>query len=276
MIRNLFARGLRVFKRIRILRTMPLRLEFVVTDYCNLNCRGCTHYSPLAPKEFVPVNELREWMNHLGRACGRKVSKVYLIGGETLLYPDLIKAMRDMRESFPTQEISIFTNGLAVSRMSEEFWTAAREVGAVMALTRYPIRFDYDAVEELIRSKGVGLKVFADRSLKESFFRFALDPKKKQNKYISHFKCYNRGCVSIVDGYVYPCSIAGCVKHLNRAKGTDFEVTDRDRIPVEKVKSARQIYRLSHRPIPFCSYCILPPASVGYAPSRRETSEWVD
>ena len=65
--------------------TRPLRLEFVVTDYCNLNCVGCTHYSPLAAKEFEPLEQLERNMSHLSEVCRGQIRQLYLIGGETLL-----------------------------------------------------------------------------------------------------------------------------------------------------------------------------------------------
>lgn len=254
---------------------MPLRLEFILTDSCNLNCRGCTHYSSLAPAEFVaPEQTIRE-MRHLGRVCGNDISQVYLIGGETLLYPHLPEVMDALREAFPTQELSIFTNGLILGKMSEEFWDAVRRNDAVIAITRYPVKFDYAKVERICEEKGVKTAIFGDRSLADSFFRFPLDPEGKQNPRIAHFKCFNRGCVSVTDGYVYPCSISACVKHLNKATGTNFEHKPGDRIAVEDVKSAAQIRRLRDKPAPFCSYC-KKAESRPYALSKREKSEWVD
>ena len=172
----------RAVRRLHELRTMPLRLEFVVTDYCNLNCRGCTHYSPLAAKEFAPIESLRRNMAHLGRVCGTDVESVYLIGGETLLYPDIIAAMEALRESFATQNLYIFTNGLMIPRLDDAFWATAARLDIILAVTRYPIRFDYDAAIALCASKGVRTEVFGDRSMKDSFYRFALDPAKTQNK----------------------------------------------------------------------------------------------
>lgn len=265
-----------VVRQWRELKRMPLRLEFVLTDYCNLNCKGCTHYSPVADREFAPLEDMKRAMSHLGQVCGEGVSSAYLIGGETLLYPHLTEAMEALRASFATQRLYIFTNGLALPRMDDVFWTTARRLGFVIALTRYPVKFDYDAVEKLCRDKGVEVEVFGDRSMENSFFRFALDPAKKQNKYISHFKCYNRGCVSIVDGFVYPCSISACVGHLNKAFGTRFEHCSGDRIAVGDVRGAADIKLLRDKPVPFCSYCKLPPDTVAYGPSKREVSEWVD
>lgn len=214
-------------------------------------------------------------MAHLGRVCGTDVKSVYLIGGETLLYPDIIAAMEALRESFATQKLYIFTNGLMIPRLDDAFWATAARLDIILAITRYPIRFDYDAAIALCASKGVRTEVFGDRSMKDSFYRFALDPAKKQNKRIAHFKCFNRGCVSILGERLYPCSISACVGHLNKACGTDFRHTEGDSLKVDEIKSAAEIRRLRDNPVPFCGYCRAP-QTVPYAPSKRQVSEWVE
>ena len=255
--------------------TMPLRLEFVLTDYCNLNCKGCTHYSPLAPKEFESIDRLEANAARIARAVGDAIPIVYLIGGEPLLYPQLPEAMEILRRNFPKAEIKLFTNGIALPKMSDEFWQACKSTDTVVAITRYPIRVDYDAIAELCRSKGVKVEFFGDRSEKGSFFHFALDPEKKQNPHLSHFKCYNRGCVSVVGDKIYPCSISACVGHLNKACGTSFEHKKGDWIDIADLRSVEQIRQLRDKPVPFCGYCINPPGTTDYGPSRRERSEWV-
>ncbi|MDO4319447.1 MAG: radical SAM protein [Bacteroidales bacterium] len=256
-------------------RTRELRLEFVVTDYCNLNCVGCTHYSPLAKKEFEPLDMLERNMAHLAKVCQGKIKRLYLIGGETLLYPDLKPAMNMLRHYFPDGELYIFTNGLMLPKMDDEFWQMSRDLGFIIALTRYPIKFDYDAVEDLCRRQNVRHIVFDDRSMANSFFKFALDPEKKQNGRLSHFKCYNRGCLSVVGDRLYPCSISACVDHLNKAHGTKFEHCKGDWLEVSEITDVSQIKRLRDTKVPFCDYCVYPITSVKYAPSKRERSEWV-
>lgn len=259
---------------LRAHRSMPLRLEFVLTDACNLNCKGCTHYSPLAPREFEPLERLRASMKHLGKVCGSEIKRAYLIGGEPLLYPGIDQAIRALRHSFAHSELLLFTNGIALPQMPEAFWQAAHDADMVIAITRYPIRFDYDAAIALCRERGVRTEVFADRGVEGSFLKFPLDPQKRCNPRVAHFKCFNRGCVSVVGDYVYPCSVSGCVEHLNRSCGTTFRHEKGDRIRVADVRSAADIRRLRDRPVPFCGYCAAPVASP-YAPSRRSADEWV-
>ncbi len=273
----------KIFKKIRNFiasvqahRREPLRLEFVLSDYCNLNCKGCTHYSPLAVKEFESVEQLERAASHLGKAVGAGLDVVYLIGGETLLYPHLPEAMGLMRRHFPTTRIQLFTNGILLPKMTDEFWVSARDNGVELAITRYPIAFDYEAAEALCRAKGVSYEVFGDRGEDGAFLRFALDPDKKQNGRVSHFKCFNRGCISVVGDKIYPCSISACVGHLNKACGTRFEHQSGDWIDVSSVRDVSQLKRLRDRPVPFCSYCKSNPTVTRYGASKREKSEWVD
>ncbi len=273
----MFKKIVKLWKHCRLIKNMPLRLEFVVTDYCNLNCKGCTHFSSLAAKEFEPLGHLKKVMNRLSKVCEDKLDSVYLIGGETLLYPQLKEAMKAMRDSFPFPiKAYIFTNGIALPKMDDEFWAIARELDFIISITRYPIKFDYESVIELSKSKGLKTEVFGDRSLAESFFRFGLDRSKKQNGWISHFRCYNRGCVSVIGDKLYPCPISGCIKHLNKACGTDFQHVKGDWLDVEKITSVKQILKFRAHPVPFCKYCINPPTEVKYGPSRRDVSEWVE
>lgn len=275
-MRNPIRRIYGVLKNLHNQRKQPLRLEFVLTDYCNLNCVGCTHYSPLAPKEFEPVDRLEREAAHLGRVCGGKIKKVFLIGGETLLYPEINAGMEILRRHFPDSKQYIFTNGLLLPRMSDEFWTTARDTHTIMAVTRYPVNFDYEAAIKLCKDKGVEVEVFGDRSMKDSFFRFALDPTGSQNGRLSHFKCYNRGCVSITGGKIYPCSISACIRHLNSAFSANFEHVDGDYINVMDVEGSNDIKRLRDRAVPFCRYCKMPPETVRYRRSERKAEEWMD
>lgn len=275
-MKHIFSKISNFIHTVKAHRRMPLRLEFVLSDYCNLNCKGCTHYSPLAVKEFESIETLERDAGHLGGAVGNDISEVYLIGGETLLYPHLPEAMDILRKHFPQCRISLFTNGLLLPRMDNRFWEAVRRNKIVIAMTIYPIPFDYEAAKELCVRQGAEYSIFGDRRTEGSFLRFGLDPTKSQNGRMSHFKCFNRGCISIVDGKVYPCSISACVKHLNRACGTDFKHMPGDWLDVADITSAKQIKKLRDRAVPFCSYCHPNPTVTEYGPSKRDKHEWTD
>ncbi len=253
----------------------PLHIEFILTDHCNLNCKGCTHYSPLAPKEFADHDTLIANMARIGRVAEKEMQSAYLIGGEPTLYPRLPEAMRALREHFPTSKLYLFTNGLMLPRMDEDFWQTCRDTGMIIALTVYPIKFDYDAVRKLAAEKGVEVEIFGDRSQKRSFFRFGLDPDGKQNPKKAHLFCYNHGCVCVIGNRIYPCSTSACVSYLNKAAGTSFAHSEGDWIDVDSLASAGQIRDLRDKPVPFCRHCYVSYPEVTYAPSRRDPAEWI-
>ena len=275
-MKSIFKKISNVVRTVQVHRRMPLRLEFILSDYCNLNCKGCTHYSPLAVKEFEPIDTLLRDAEHLGRTVGNDIDAVYLIGGETLLYPWLPEAMDIMRRHFPTSKISLFTNGILLPKMDDAFWEAARRNNIVIAITIYPIPFDYDSAKAICDKQDTTYEIFDDRSVEGSFLRFSLDPAKRHNARLAHFKCFNRGCISVVNGKIYPCSISACVKHLNRACATDFKHLPGDMLNVADITDVKQIKTLRDRPVPFCGYCNPSPTVTPYGPSKHDKQEWVD
>lgn len=274
-MRNIFKRIKNLYITAFVTPRQPLHIEFVLSDYCNLNCKGCTHYSPLAPATFQPLEQLERDASHLGKTVGNDIESAYLIGGETLLYPELTKAMSILRRHFKGIPVKIFTNGLLLPRMDDSFWKAVKDNDITLSITRYPIKFDYDAVEALCNEKGIKYEVFADRGDEAVFFRYPLDTQKKQNPWIAHFRCYNRGCISIVDSKIYPCSISACISHVNNRFGTDFRHCKGDYIEVSDVTSIKQLKKLRNRPVPFCGYCKKNTVTK-YGPSKRAREEWVD
>ena len=39
----------------KILKSTGLMFEVHLVDHCNLNCKGCSHFSPVSEKKFVDV-----------------------------------------------------------------------------------------------------------------------------------------------------------------------------------------------------------------------------
>ncbi|MDE6309900.1 MAG: radical SAM protein, partial [Muribaculaceae bacterium] len=126
---GLFSKIATVVRLYRQRRTTPLRLEINLTQACNLNCCGCTHYSPLAPADdAVEPGVVERTLRHLSQVKGiNKVEHLYLIGGETLLYPHLEDVIAQVRRYFPVTPISLFTNGIMLPRMKDSFWQACQQ-----------------------------------------------------------------------------------------------------------------------------------------------------
>ena len=77
------------------------------------------------------------------------------MGGEPLLNPNLINIMRMTRSAFPIGSIQIVTNGIVLPDMSESFWQCCYENNIEICPTRYPIRVDYEGMEQRAAKYGV-------------------------------------------------------------------------------------------------------------------------
>lgn len=256
-------------------RTRPLHVEFNLTDACNLNCKGCSHFSPLAPREFIPLKNLERDVNILSRNCP-DIPEVAIIGGEPLIYPQITEAIKILRTGFPNSKIELYTNGIVLEWMKDEFWEAAKKCDVIISITRYPIKFDYEHVENLCKKNSVKWNIFYDRGQKDGFFHFSLDKSGEQNPYISHFKCFNFGCLTVKDGKIFPCPISACVGHLNRAFNLDFKHSTGDFLKIEDVKNTKDLLSLRNHPVPFCKYCRETRVGEPYGASKRLPEEWVD
>ena len=75
-----------------MLRLMPRpslkRISFHIIDHCNLNCKHCNVFSPIASKSFVPFETIRSDLNQLSVITQKKLARIIFHGGETLLHPD--------------------------------------------------------------------------------------------------------------------------------------------------------------------------------------------
>ena len=86
------------------------RLEFYITNVCNLTCSGCNRYNNYKFSGFWPWAEaepvLRKWAKYID------VKHPVILGGEPLLHPDIVKWINGLREIFPNYSgVQVQSNG---------------------------------------------------------------------------------------------------------------------------------------------------------------------
>jgi MoaA/NifB/PqqE/SkfB family radical SAM enzyme len=90
------------------------RLEFHLTDNCNLACLGCNHFSDQlsggTQAKVALESQLVPWSE---RVVFREVT---LLGGEPTLNSELVSIVRMVRQLFPATPITMVSNGFALAR----------------------------------------------------------------------------------------------------------------------------------------------------------------
>ncbi len=252
--------------------------EFHLVEHCNLNCIGCTHFSPLAEPEFLSVEVFEQDIKRLSELTSKTARFINLLGGEPLLHPEINSFLQIARTYFPNTKISVVSNGLLVPQISSDFWQTCREQNIVLAVTEYPIRFDYAAVRKKAADEQVIFESFSGGAERYEMWKLSMD-ETGSGRPIDHFmKCQrSNACVFCSHGRIYPCPTMASIRHFNRYFHTNMELTEFDSIDIYQVKDIREILRFLSDPVPFCRYCNVENRSYGllWKQSKCEKSEWV-
>ena len=200
-LKNEFGKPKNLWKKNKGISDM-LSIDIGIVSHCNLNCKGCNHFSPIIPEEFISLEEFESDIRRLAVLLSPKIRKIGLLGGEPLLHPQIAEFVRLSREVFPKQEIEILTNGLLLDKQSEAFWRNCRECNVSIEITRYPINFDY---KKIMRDKksGVDIRFYGrSRYVEKTLFKLPLDLDRIKKKVFS---------IVIWAATALPCIMAGCI-----------------------------------------------------------------
>ena len=255
-----------------------IQFEVDITGHCNLNCKCCSQFSCLCKSEYIDLREMRRDFERMGKLFGGECERIYLIGGEPLLHPDISECMQIAREYFPVGHIYVFTNGLLIHKQEESFWKSCREHDISVIMTKYPVRFDYKTVEKALRDNKVKFEYFGKSEDFKYMTNLGLDINGAQNADEAYARCTEaNNCVKLRRGRLYTCTRPAVIHRFNSFFGTDLKVTESDSIDIYEVISAEDILKRLAMPIPFCRYCVREKdrKAMEWGVSEKAMDEWV-
>lgn len=100
--------------------------ELHPVEHCNLRCGNCCNMSPLVPKRWLSESEVLELAQKMASALVADVVKI--MGGEPLLHPHITGVIRALRSSGVGDRVRLFTNGLLLASMDDDFWASLDEL----------------------------------------------------------------------------------------------------------------------------------------------------
>ena len=256
-----------------------LSFEVNLVDHCNLNCIGCSHFCPIADKNYCRVETLEQDFKRISEIANGKIGRVFLLGGEPLLHPDLLKILDIAGKYFSKFDLGIVTNGILLEKQTDEFWKSCKRNNIKIIMTRYPINLPYNKIEKLGKLHAVIVKCFdnnKDENKKMVKVKLNLTGNAKPKQSFSNCVQANV-CVTLDNGKIYTCSVIPTIKYFNKQFKTDLKVCDNDYIDIYKEDSLDAILQFLSQPIPFCRYCDRPygDCNIDWVRSKKEMSEWV-
>lgn len=264
-----------------ISKFLPERfIDIHIVEHCNLKCRCCAHFAPLAEPECIDLQTLEKEYKNLKPVYNRFFNSIHLLGGEPLLHPQIEEVLKLTRGMFPTTEIQLVTNGLKLLSMPESFYKCCFNNSIKLIISRYNINLNYDEIEKIAKKYNLECEISLCR---EKFIHHVYDNNGNQNIKHSYKKCqYGGKCINFSQGKIFPCARAAHIRHLNKAFGMNFEYKNGDfLLPEELAKlpsliSKIKFKRFISRPIPFCRYCNMDDEKYEtWGVTKFEKSEWL-
>lgn len=255
-----------------------IQFEVDLASHCNLNCKCCSQFSCIAEEEFIDIKVMERDFKRLGELFEGNCERIYLIGGEPLLHPDVEKCMKIARSHFPIGKISVFTNGLLLLNCGEIFWKTCREYNITIIVTKYPINFDYEGIVQKVEKENVSFEFFGASQDFKYMTRLNMDIKGRQNAEKSWVECKeSNNCVKLKNGKIYTCTRPAAIYKFNKYFNMNFEVSPKDYIDIYKAESGEEILRKMAQPIPFCRYCnpIEGRIAVEWGATDKSVYEWI-
>jgi MoaA/NifB/PqqE/SkfB family radical SAM enzyme len=271
--------GFKITAKQKHKRRTSMKIDIPTVEHCNLSCKCCTAFSPLAKKYFLDVETYEKDMKKLAELTNGNLESVCFTGGEPLLHPSLTEMFDITRLYFKGTEISFMTNGVLLPKMSVKFWENCKKNTVCIFLSRYPIHLDIAGIKKTATSYGIKFDyVGGSNTPVKEMWKYPIDLHGKQKFKNSFYICNQvNSCLRIKNGVIYPCNTIACIEHFNSYFNIKLEVTKKDYININNIKSIDEIYDFLIEPKPFCKHCNRGGVIFGikYGASKKEITEWI-
>lgn len=259
----------RLLVKAGLLKPILPYLEFHLADRCNLNCRGCSHYSPIAEPWYADPARHEKDMRQL-RKHFRNIMRIRLLGGEPLLHPDVEAFLPPTRRIWPQARIHLVTNGLLLRRMPQRFWRTCRDHDITIDWTVYPPLADqYESMHEFVSARGVILQ-----SHRTTEFCKSLNLDGDSDPEQAFRACRSRYfCPFLREGRLYICWNPALAHHANRVLGTQIPSDGFVDLYAPGL-TGRKIMDALQTPARVCRFCSSTFLSFEWGRSRGELAEW--
>lgn len=195
-------------------------IEFHVADHCNLNCKGCVHFSPLVKEpQFMDYEVMKADLIQLHKKV-ELIDKIHILGGEPLLNKELYRFVRLVKEIYPYTETSIVTNGLLLDKMSDKLIKAILETNTWINVSVYePMINRITDIAKHFSLMGIKIR-FTDTITN---FSIPLDEKGGHARGAKRISCK---CPNLYKGKLSVCPIICYLPYFNNYFGLNMNADD--------------------------------------------------
>lgn len=228
------------------------QIEFHLADHCNLNCRGCAHFSNLVKESvYADYGQFNRDIHKLSEYFSQ-IKTIYLLGGEPLLNKDIGKFIQSARDAFPYSCITVVTNGILLLTLSEDLINLIKENDVLISISDYEC-LDNEKIIKFVKDKELKAEL---RLEKESFSKHInINGDSDKDKIFN--QCMRRNCTFLSKGMMAACCTPFVNKYFNERYGEHLpELCKSDCIDLyEAGLDGWKIKERLIQPMESCRYC---------------------
>lgn len=228
------------------------QLEFHMADHCNLNCKGCTHFSNLVSEpKFADYNQFVKDIGQLAKYFSQ-IHSFYLLGGEPLLNPEIGEFVKVIRKEFPYTNIIIVTNGILLMTINEQLINILKENRVHISVSDY-ICLDHQKIISFIQKH----ELSADLRIEKENFSKHINVNGNSDASEIFSQCFRKNCNFLDKGRIAACCQPFTAHYFNEYFGEHLpECPKEDCIDLyEEDMDGWKIKKRLITPMKSCEYC---------------------
>ena len=227
---------------------MP-HIELHISDICNLNCKGCSHFSPL----FNEINAIYEnKINDIKmiKSLFDDVFRIDILGGEPLLNPELERYIIGLRSELPNSFIQIYTNGLLLPQLDSRVLKTISDNNICISISEYrPTHEMIGKIRAILDEHGIMYHI-AEYDDKQVFNKPLSTSKNSKYSRL----CISDGCITISDGRISRCPTLMYIGKFNEYFNQDLP-TDGIHM-ISEYSNGLELLEDMKKWVPLCNHCI--------------------
>lgn len=226
------------------------QIEISIADHCNLNCKGCAHFSNIVEEYFQPFDGYAKDIRRLKQLVPY-IQNIYILGGEPLLCNNLDKYIEDISEVYPDTVIHMVTNALLLEKMSPQLIELIKSKNVKVETSQYPyVKKNKEKIEDFFKKNNI------DGIVREEVMTFTKYLTVDENSDIetTFNNCPRSRCVILKESMIAACCQPLLVGYYNDKFNENLSTEGGIYIYDENLKGIDLIKRL-REPIGACKNC---------------------
>lgn len=198
-------------------------LEVHISDICNLNCRGCSHFANIETEPNYPsFDEFDKDLRRM-KSLFDEIKMIRVMGGEPLKNEHFIEYLHIARNIFNETDICLVSNGLLVQYISSDDMRAIAELNVRFSISLYPPTVEIkDELIDLFELYGV--KYFFTEPITK--FRRRVDMTASNDEKVNFSECLFKDYSFLYHGRFAVCSSPILIEKYNSYFLKDIDVSE--------------------------------------------------